>query len=106
MKQPQIDQRCMKRSVYATSYLLRLLKTVAPRHDGMKNNTVKTHLVLHIAEDIENFGVPEIFNSVYAESAHIPIAKKTVKNTEKRNKTYEIQAAHRYAEKQPHHLTR
>ncbi|KAI2514387.1 hypothetical protein MHU86_280 [Fragilaria crotonensis] len=98
MKQPQIDRRCVKRSIYATSYLLRLLKTVAPRHDGLKNNTVKMHLVLHMAEDIENFGVPEIFNSAYAESAHIPIAKKTVKNTQKRNETYEIQAAHRYAE--------
>ena len=99
MKQPHIDRRCVKRSVYATSFLLRRLKEVAPRHDGMKNNTVKTHLVLHMAEDIENFGVPEIFNSAYAESAHIPIAKKTVKNTQKkRNKTYEIQAAHRYVE--------
>jgi hypothetical protein len=98
MKQPQIERRCVKRSIYATSYLLRLLKTVAPRHEGMKNNTVKTHLVLHMAEDIQNFGVPEIYNSSYAESAHIPIAKKTVKNTQKRNKTYEIQAAQRYAE--------
>ena len=98
MKQPQIERRCVKRSMYATSYLLRLLKTVAPRHDGMKNNTVKTHLVLHMAEDIQNFGVPEMFNSAYAESAHIPIAKKTVRNTQKRNKTYEIQAAQRYAE--------
>ena len=98
MKQPRIDRRCVKRSVYATSFLLRRLKEVAPRHDGMKNNTVKTHLVLHMLEDIENFGVPEIFNSAYAESAHIPIAKKTVKNTQKRNKTYTIQAAHRYVE--------
>jgi hypothetical protein len=98
MKQPRIDRRCVKRSVYATSFLLRRLKEVAPRHDGMKNNTVKTHLVLHMSEDIENFGVPEIFNSAYAESAHISIAKKTVKNTQKRNKTYTIQAAHRYVE--------
>ena len=98
MKQPSIDRRCVKRSVFATSFLLRRLKDVAPRHVGMKNNTIKTHLVLHMAEDMENFGVPEIFNSAYAESAHIPIAKKTVKNTQKRNKTYEIQAANRYAE--------
>ena len=55
---------------------------------------VKTHLVLHMSEDIEKFGVPETFDSAYAESAHIPIAKKTVKNTQKRNKTYTIQAAH------------
>ena len=54
MKQPHIDRRCVKRSVYATSFLLRRLKEVAPRHDGMKNNTVKTHLVLHMSEDIEN----------------------------------------------------
>jgi uncharacterized membrane protein YccF (DUF307 family) len=45
----------------------------------MKNNTVKTHLVLHMADVIKIFGVPEIlFNSAYAELAHIPIAKKTV----------------------------
>jgi hypothetical protein len=98
MQQPQIDRRCVKRSIYAASYLLQLLKTVAPRHDGMKNNTVKIHLVFHMAEDIKNFRVPEIFNSAYAESAHIPIPKKTVKNTQKRNETYEIQAAHRYVE--------
>jgi hypothetical protein len=98
MKQPQISRRHVKRSAYATSYLLRLMKTVAPRHEGMKNNTVKTHLVLHMADDIIDFGVPEIFNSAYAESAHIPIAKKTVRNTQKRNATYEIQAAHRYVE--------
>lgn len=98
MKQPHIDRRIARRSVYATSFLLRLLKKVSPRHDGMKNNTIKTHLVLHMSEDIENFGVPEIFNSAYAESAHIPIAKKTVRNTQKRNKTYTIQAAHRYVE--------
>ena len=98
MKQPQIERRCVKRSMYATAYLMRLLKAVAPRHDGMKNNTIKTHLVLHMADDIQNFGVPEMFNSAYAESAHIPIAKKTVRNTQKRNESYEFQAAQRYAE--------
>jgi hypothetical protein len=56
----------------------------------MKNNTVKTHLVLHMSEDIANFGVPEIFNSAYAESAHIPIAKKTVKT--RRSATKHIQS--------------
>jgi hypothetical protein len=63
MKQPHIDRRCVKRSVYVTSFLLRRLREVAPRHDGMKNNTVKTHLVLHMLEDIKDLGVPEIFNS-------------------------------------------
>ena len=98
MKQPQISRKHAQRSKYATAYLLRLLKSVAPNFDGMKNNTVKTHLVLHMADDIQDFGVPEVFNSAYAESAHIPIAKKTVRNTQKRNATFELQAAQRYAE--------
>lgn len=98
MKQPEMTRRHVRRSKYATSALVRLLKHVAPRLNGMKNNTIKTHLPLHMAEDIENFGVPEVFNSAYAESAHITIAKKTVRNTQKRNKTFVIQAAHRYTE--------
>ena len=98
MKQPEMTRRHVRKSKYATSALVRLLKDVAPRFEGMKNNTIKTHLPLHMAEDIENFGVPEVFNSAYAESAHITIAKKTVRNTQKRNKSYVIQAAHRYTE--------
>jgi hypothetical protein len=98
MKQPEMARRHVRRSKYATSALVRLLKEVAPRLKGMKNNTIKTHLPMHMAEDIENFGVPEVFNSAYSESAHITIAKKTVRNTQKRNKTYVVQAAHRYTE--------
>ena len=55
---------------------MRLLTFVAPRLAGaMGNATIRTHLVLHIAKNILNFGVPEVMNSSYAESAHIPISK-------------------------------
>jgi hypothetical protein len=56
------------------------------------------HLVLHIHEDILNFGVPEVMNSAYAESSHRPIAKFTVRNTQKRHKSFTFQAANRYVE--------
>ncbi|KAI2497467.1 hypothetical protein MHU86_17017 [Fragilaria crotonensis] len=78
---------------------MRTLKFVAPRLAGaMGNATIKTHLVLHIADDILNFGVPEVMNSSYAESAHITISKDTTRNTQKRQETFTVQAAMRYVE--------
>jgi len=49
-------------------------------------------------EDILNFGVPEVMNSSYAESAHITISKDTTRNTQKRQETFTLQAAMRYIE--------
>jgi hypothetical protein len=98
LKQPQISRLSAQRSVFATAHLMRLVKFVAPRFKGMSNNTIKMHLVLHIHEDIINFGVPEVMNSAYAESSHRPIAKCTVRNTQKRHKSFTFQAANRYVE--------
>jgi len=99
LKKPSISRLSVKRSTYATSWLMRKMKYIAPRMSGgMLNNTIKTHLVLHIAEDVLDFGVPENFNSAYAESAHISIAKVTAKNTQRRPETFAFQAAVRYVE--------
>ncbi|KAI2511656.1 hypothetical protein MHU86_2722 [Fragilaria crotonensis] len=64
----------------------------------MGNNTIKTHLVLHLCEDILDHGVPDNVNSVYAESSHIPMSKLTSRNTQKRAKTFTKQAAERLVE--------
>jgi hypothetical protein len=99
LKQPEIRRTSVVKSVYATSHLMRLLRYVAPRlTGGMKSNTIKTHLVLHIHEDILNFGVPEVMNSSYAESGHITICKDTTRNTQKQSQTFTVQAALRYVE--------
>jgi len=99
LKQPEIRRSSVVKSVYATSRLMRLLRFVAPRLSGkMYSNTIKTHLVLHIHEDILNFGVPEVMNSSYAESGHISICKDTTRNTQKRSQTFTVQAATRYVE--------
>ncbi len=56
------------------------------------------HLMLHIMEDILDHDVPDVVNSSYAESAHIPFAKNTSRNTQKRVASFTRQAAHRYYE--------
>lgn len=99
LKQPEIRRSSVVKSVYATSHLMRYLHFVAPRLSGkMYSNTIKTHLVLHIQDDILNFGVPEVMNSSYAESGHISICKDTTRNTQKRSETFTVQAAMRYVE--------
>ena len=99
LKQPEIRRTSVAKSVYATSRLMRFLKFVAPRlSGGVLNNTIKTHLVLHIHDDVLNFGVPEVMNSSYSESGHITICKDTTRNTQKRSQTFTLQAAMRYVE--------
>ena len=85
----------MRRSHAAVQWLVRFVAEVAPRTSGMGNNTIKTHLVLHLCEDILDHGVPENVNSSYAESAHIPLAKITARNSQKRAVSFTKQAAHR-----------
>jgi len=98
MKQPTIPKKMVRRSHAAAQWLMRFVAEVAPRASGMGNNTIKTHLVLHLCEDILDHGVPENVNSSYAESAHIPLAKVTTRNTQKRAFSFTIQAAYRYIE--------
>ena len=98
LKKPCISRESARKSGMATSWLMRTMKSVAPRHTGMKNNTIKMHLVHHIGEDILDFGVPQNVNSAFAESAHIHLAKITSKNTQRRPETFTLQAAERYVE--------
>ena len=61
-------------------------------------NTIINHVVRHLWEDILDHGVADNVNSIYAESAHIPMSKLTSRNTQKRAKTFTKQAAERYVE--------
>ena len=98
MKQPTIPKKMVRRSHVAVQWLMRFVAEVAPRPSGMGSNTIKTHLVLHLCENILNHGVPENVNSSYAESAHIPLAKTTAWNSQKRAGSFTKQAAHWYIE--------
>jgi hypothetical protein len=83
----------VRRSHVGLQWLMRLVAEVAPRPGKMGNNTIKRHLVLHLCEDILDHGVPDNVNSAYAESAHIPLAKITSRNTQKRAISFTKQAA-------------
>ena len=62
------------------------------------NHSIPPHLVLHLCKDILDHGVPDNVNSVYAESAHITLAKITSRHTQKRAISFTKQAAYRYVE--------
>jgi hypothetical protein len=96
MEQPTISKKQVKGSHAAVQHLMRMVATVAPRPGGMMNNPIKRRLVLHLYEDILDHGVPDNVNSLYAESAHIPLAKITSQNTQKRAVSFTKQAAHCY----------
>ena len=98
MKQSTIPKAQVTKSHCAVQWLMRQIAGVSPRASGMGNNTIKTHLVLHLSKDILDHGVPENVNSAYAESAHIPLSKIMARNTQKCAKTFRRQAVNRYIE--------
>ena len=85
LKQPVVKKYMVSRSSKATRWLMRLFQNAAPRESGMKNNTIKMHLVVHLAEVIFDHGVPQNMNSAFTESAHIPLAKDTSRNTQRQH---------------------
>jgi hypothetical protein len=96
MKQPTIARKQIEDSHVAMQWLMRLMATVAARTTGMTNNTINKHLVLHLCKDIVDNGVSDNVNSAYPESAHIPLAKITSRNTQKQAVLFPKQAAHCY----------
>ena len=52
LKKPFISRKSARKSGKANSWLMQTTKTVALCHTGMKNNTIKMHLVHHTCEDI------------------------------------------------------
>ena len=98
LKEPTMTKFVVSRSKKTMRWLMRHFQKIAPREAGMQYNTVKMHLVLHLAEDIVDHGVPQNVNSTFTESAHIPLAKDTSRNTQKRGTSFTYQAAKRYVE--------
>jgi hypothetical protein len=98
MKQPTIAKEQVKNSHLTMQWLIQQVAKVSTHTKGMGNNTIKTHLALHLCKDILDHGVPDDINSAYAEYPHIPLAKMTSRNTQKWAVSFTKQAAHRYVE--------
>ena len=54
----------VKHSHLAVEWLMHVVAEVTPCPSAMGNNTIKTHLVLHLCEDILDHGVLENVNSL------------------------------------------
>ena len=98
LKQDSIPVGEVRKSAVANRWLMRLIKIVAPRENGMGWNTVKFHLLTHIWEDMMMFGIPSNVDSGPGEKNHKANVKQPGGNTQKRQGQLAVQTATRYAE--------
>ena len=74
-----------------------IMRKVAQRNAGMGLKLLKFHTILHIWEDILQFGVPLEFDTSANESMHKP-AKQASRMTQKAHDTFNFQTATRLCE--------
>ena len=77
------------------------MKTIVqnlPRLEGQKWNIQKLHSLLHLAEDIVNFGSTEMFNASRPESFHQPVAKDPGRKCQKTHQNWNLMVAKRVQE--------
>jgi len=90
-----------KKHVYAARqkhrYIMYLIRKVANRKKGMGLKLTKFHAILHVADDILNFGVPLEVDTGSNESGHKP-TKTAAKLTQKQRETFEEQTHERLEE--------
>ena len=91
---PRMEKSDVQRLKKKHQFLLFLLKKVAARNKGMGFKVMKFHAVLHLAQDIEMFGVPMVVDTGSNESHH-KTTKIAAKLTQKDVKTFEKQTSDR-----------
>jgi hypothetical protein len=82
---------------WVPAFLLHFKETIN-RSEGCKFNRIKTHLMLHIADDLLLLGPALGTDSSSGETRHIYSSKRTCQNTQKRSETMHFQSGHRYVE--------
>ena len=78
-------------------YIMYIIRKVAQRTAGMGLKLLKFHMIVHIWEDILEYGVPLEYDTSANESMHKP-SKKASKMTQKAHKTFNFQTATRLVE--------
>ena len=97
IKASEIDKNLIIKFKHWFLIFLDLFKDVLDRQKGHKLKLLKFHLLTHLADDIEKFGVPSSFNTCAGESNHKG-HKKNVKRTQRQPQNFEEQAGLRYVE--------
>jgi hypothetical protein len=68
MKQRSMRRSRVTRLATGVQWLIRNVANICPQLSGMRNKTIKMNLTLHMMEDILGHGVPDVVNSLFAES--------------------------------------
>ena len=97
LNEPLMQMKHVKWMDRKHRYIMYVMRKVARRSKGMGLKLTKFHMILHIWEDIIQFGVPLEFDTSANESMHKP-SKKASKMTQKAADTFNLQTATRLIE--------
>ena len=97
LNEPRMDLKTVKRLDKKHRYIMYLMRKVAQRNKGMGLKLTKFHMILHIMDDILQFGVPLEYDTSANESFH-KAAKKASKMTQRAAETFNFQVANRLIE--------
>ena len=97
LKLERMELKNVKRLKRKHRFIMFLIKKIADRSTGMKLKLVKFHAILHLVEDLLNFGVPLNVDTGPNESHHKPI-KNAARRTQRDVKKFELQTAIRLME--------
>jgi hypothetical protein len=97
LKKDKLDRKLVKRTGQKHRYLMYLIKKVGRRAKGMGLKTVKFHAIMHMVDDMLNFGVPMEVDTGSNESGHKP-TKTAAKLTQKCEETFDKQTSERLEE--------
>lgn len=89
----------VKSAQHKHRYIMYMIRKVANRTTGMGLKLTKYHAIVHMADDIINFGVPMNYDSGAPESGHKG-AKTAAKLTQKKEDTFDEQTSQRLLEMQ------
>ena len=90
----RISKRHIKKAIKKLQYLMYLCKAIGPRDKGMGWKLLKFHGILHLCQDMLDFGVPMEVDTGSCESGHKPY-KEAARATQKRGKTFDKQTSER-----------
>ena len=97
LNEPRMYMKHVKRLEKKHRYIMYIMRRVAQREAGMGLKLVKFHMILHIWEDIIQFGVPLEFDTA-ANEQHHKSSKRAARRTQRAADTFNFQTAVRLVE--------
>ena len=97
LNEPRMEKEHLKRLKKKHRYMMYLMRKIAQRNTGMGLKLSKFHMILHLVEDIIEFGVPLETDTSANESMHKP-SKQASKMTQKAADTFNFQTSTRLVE--------